>query len=592
MEEGRLQNGGIMHFLDICLDFLVIFLLGFLPGFIILQIFTNLGEEEVVCTSFAISFFFYAMVSFSCYLLKIPQQPFAIIATCLLALSLLLWKRTRAKHWWHSISKLVLGSRTTVTLVFTLFFIFCIHALCHQALTPIYTLGNWIGDWCQHYERTLFFFNQGSYFPNDPAFLMRMPLFHLVEAFFLSLLGKNYWTFQIVSTLLNTTFILAIFLLGTRLFNRRVGILCLLFAALNPFILRNCTYTWPKLFSTYYVLLSLYFYLKIKTATFKNKEKLPLEGLLAALFAGLAYMAHHLALFYIIALAIDSVIFYRVRFGKGFYKHLLPHLLLFCVILLPWYVWASSIYGISAALLSNPTIAFPHLKPPEWLYVRAYNTLSTLIPVMLLQAMKKLFLHGYLDKYHMFSGFLAYYWGTLPGALTTGFTIYLPSLVREGLNKVRGFPKKMRAICLVVFRQWFIGQKSSLTLFTILGLIGGICAVPIAFPNGVLQGAVTPAMLLILLYAVSLVESGPQQVKKVITWTISMEFFVVAWSQVAVLYHFLPRMSWDVNLQRKVAQELIFIFDYLGVSRFLFIGVAIAIEFYFLKKIFSFLEIT
>lgn len=78
MEEGRLQNGGIMHFLDICLDFLVIFLLGFLPGFIILQIFTNLGEEEVVCTSFAISFFFYAMVSFSCYLLKIPQQPFAL----------------------------------------------------------------------------------------------------------------------------------------------------------------------------------------------------------------------------------------------------------------------------------------------------------------------------------------------------------------------------------------------------------------------------------------------------------------------------------------------------------------------------------
>src|SRR5262249_6824914 len=133
-----------------------------------------------------------------------------------------------------------------------------------QALLPIYVGSGWWGDWWMHYDESLVFLGQWSVdtkWFDLYTLASRTPLFNLVGAFLLSLGGEEFGIFQLASTLMNCCFLPALYLLLRALLGPRAGLVGIMLASLNIWMLHLAWFTWPKMLVVYFLLLSLYFYL-------------------------------------------------------------------------------------------------------------------------------------------------------------------------------------------------------------------------------------------------------------------------------------------------------------------------------------------
>lgn len=571
-----------------------IFLIGFVPGFLVLSRITSLNRREVVSCSFAVSLAFYGLLSFLLYLLNVPPRFVGIIIVCFLVLLFVAFtiyqKKTATKIFLFDV---VHELRTSYLLKFYL--LFCVLMLSYQSLLPVYTFAGWYGDWWEHFARAQFFLNHWNYylefFPKN-ILPSRTPFFNLIGTFFLSLFGERYWVFQVTSVLLNSLVIIGIYLLAEMLFDERAAKLSLLLVIFTPFMIRNSTYTWPKLFSAYYLLLSVYFYLKAR----KSPSNPRLVSFFAGLFGGLSYLAHQSAIFYLAGMATDWLVSSRRRLCKKSSFKVFYSLSALLLVILPWYGWMFTVYGAAKSILSTPTVTHSTSGLiAQWFYIRGFNLISTLFPLMFLLRARQLLIslsrglclfEGF-QGYYVFSGFQAFYFGTLPGALTMTFVVLILHRFFDGLRKAR--------FSLVTWCKRFIASKNLfggaplLVIFLFLfGVICSIVAQPFRLENGIFQVTMIPVALIALPFLAKLFDSCALRLKRKLIPIVVLEFTLVVWSQILVLHRISNFLVQDGNYQLKMEKGLIFLFDYLGECAFLTIPIIIAIQFYFGWLLFSY----
>jgi len=282
---------------------------------------------------------------------------------------------------------------------------FVISVLIRTSLQTLWEYPLMGADWYAHAFLYPTSYQLGSWAPST-----RTPLFSLLLYTLHSLLGTStcsFWISQIASVIMNSALVLPAYLIAEKAFDSRVAGFSALLIAINPFLIENSIYTWPKNLAAYFVLLMFYFIF------FRKGGKT--DYIIAGTLGGLAYLGHNYALLYVL-----SAFALMVYSKKGACYFLLPFLLL----QVPHLLWAFS-HGSAVTsplvyypiAVSGPESAFDGNVSELWsafrstpaathLGIRAVNAFNTLLPAH--------FRHP-----------LLYYYFTYPGALTSLLYIFV-----------------------------------------------------------------------------------------------------------------------------------------------------------------------
>jgi len=253
-----------------------------------------------------------------------------------------------------------------------------------QSGIVVYGAVSWGGDWFEHYERVLFFLDR---LPPNTRFLhglwsiaARGPLYNTSCALLMSLLGREFFSFQIISTVLNTTPVIIIALLFRRLAGvtqRQALSLGFLLLALSPFAVQQETYTWTKFFTLSYILGAIYFCLP--AANDPRGRRVAWSILLSS--AGT--LAHFMAIPFLIF--IGSYLFYHAARRRWKWKTFLYPTIVSASILSFWFGYCFVSFGFKGTLMSNSTIGgFSQFQkdsaPHQYLRVLGENLFTSLVP--------------------------------------------------------------------------------------------------------------------------------------------------------------------------------------------------------------------
>ncbi len=381
---------------------LLFVLLSFLLPFFHLSRWKRLSVEEALVTSFAAGSLLYGFVAFFTHALGLPQRTVHCLSLIALGASVAPFLRRGLDS--------LRGMRFSC---FGFFIAFLLLVMALEASFPVYIGGFWYFDWWQHYNLSQMYMGKvpheylwlGMY-----NFASRTPLMNLNAAFFLSILGDNYWTYQIVAAILNCTFILPAFLLCRHISGKRAATMICALLFVSPSIVHNTWYPWPKLFAAYFVLLAAYFYLKQRgqVYTFDTKKigdipplapvaghRIPdflatsCEGnptthvqcvdltplVFALVWSG--FFAHQSSLFSSGVILID--LFVRALRREPRRALLLGVACALCFVLINgvWFAWATSFFGMKRSFLSyyERPATFGGLS--GYLILFTYHTLAT-----------------------------------------------------------------------------------------------------------------------------------------------------------------------------------------------------------------------
>jgi hypothetical protein len=321
--------------------------------------------------SVLISWFSFYILQFTGYLLSLPQWLLfaGILAVSGMAARELLRDKT-ALHW----RGLQVWTALTVWILFL------------QSYIVVYGGTLWFGDWYEHYERSIFFLSHG---PSDTRFLMgfwslpaRGPLFNTVAAFFLSMVGQDFWDFQIAATVLNSVAIIPMALLLRDLgqINERIALLlALVVFALAPFAVQQETFTWTKFLSLAFLLQAFHMY--ILGLRNNNESYLAISMLLFA--AGV--LAHYLVLIFWVFFAFHYL--WHIMKNRSAIRIFLSTVLLCSIVLASWFTYAFYRFGLKETFTANSTFGvYTHAKSGSrrparsWAESFAGNLVNTAIP--------------------------------------------------------------------------------------------------------------------------------------------------------------------------------------------------------------------
>jgi len=449
-----------MIFFQIILIVVSLFIVSYLPGRALLS-YLDLSNDEKFAGSFGISFFIFYLIGFTGYVLK--QNALIFNLGFLLPVLIL------------SIFILIKKSEITRDEVFKNFvFFFCFLIVVYfQTFLPIYSGGLWSFDWWEHYQRAMFFLDKLPLSTHFGAYLLtaRPPVFNVVDFFFQSFLGRDFWVFQIVSTLLNLIILLPSYLITKYFFGEKSKFLFAFVAVillLNPSIIIETTFTWSKAMTVGYILLGLLFYLRFR----KTKQSLFLY--LTALFMGIGQITHYSTAPYFIIIVFD-LIFQKITASKISWKALFNFAGIFLVTISVWYLWAVFNFGFLQTLFGNTTFQQQNYHSLFQIIAKELNnSVKTFLPVLS---------PGYLHYINTQSSFwvrtydetFALYATTIPGQIT--FTL-----------------------CLVL---WLMSRKfklknSFLLYFCILGFVLGILVLPKIEPTGLAHITMLPISCLLI----------------------------------------------------------------------------------------------
>lgn len=307
---------------------IIVSLISFIPGFAIASSFKNLNIIEKLSVSFGFSFAILSlMVPFFALKLNFSAQ---LLFTGIIIVSLLyLLKKKPEFKFDPDVRFLVLV--LIIGLVSKFFF---------QMLWEYPVMG---GDWFGHAFIRPYRFETGNWLPDRD----RTPLFNLLIYAYHNLLGSSlyqYWVSQIISVVLNSVFILPAYLIAKKAFGDRVAKVSALFMLVAPFLIFNTLYTWPKNAAMYGILMMIYF-------LFFSEYEIKLRYPLAGFFAGIGFLFHNYAVFYI-GIAVLILIFkekmYRGLLSKNGLtnlKRLSYFLIALLIVLAPYFAWVYSYYG-------------------------------------------------------------------------------------------------------------------------------------------------------------------------------------------------------------------------------------------------------
>lgn len=314
---------------------------------------------------------FLYLIEYGAYLLSLPQVVPLLLFTIASVASILLSKRS-------------LPARDGVLIWLALTF----WVVGLQGVIVVYGATAWFGDWYEHYERSLFFVEQA---PATTRFLLntwslpaRGPLFNAAAGFMMNFLGKDFSTFQVISTTLNTLAVLSLALLfrdlsGLR--QRSALWFSLLLCALAPWAVSQETFTWTKFAALAFLLQGIHLYLR----GLKENNPSMTAGSFVVFAAGI--LVHYLNLVFVIFFGIHFL--YITAKRKWGWKKLLVSAAVSALLLTTWFAYVFAVFGLKASFTANSTFGdfyskiHPSTGKPAWSRVFANNMITTTIPYSL-----------------------------------------------------------------------------------------------------------------------------------------------------------------------------------------------------------------
>jgi len=274
----------------------VIWLLSFVPGYLLVRGLIDCGDEDAVCLAPAFSVALIALVELFGYCTGyyVPLlYLFVTMAVAALCIPLALARQRR-----------LLVIRPRALLVLSLFILFTVLAAGLSSGVPVHAGGGMFGDWAAQFERARYYHDGHTdvplYFEWEPVFAKPF-LTHLVASFFFRLFGPHYYVFQLAMGVMNAMVLLGVYLLARRLLGVKNALVATAILPLVPSVCKHLVYTWPKLNAAYFLFLSLYFYLMLQryVAT-GRKEHRRRAAVLCGFMAGLAYLSHYYTLLFML----------------------------------------------------------------------------------------------------------------------------------------------------------------------------------------------------------------------------------------------------------------------------------------------------
>ena len=247
------------------------------------------------------------------------------------------------------------------------------------SMIRLYSGANWLGDWLEHFQRTLFF---AHHFPGSSPILFgfqlpaRPPAMNELAALFLNQVGDRFEIFQVIFVFLNLLIYLPCCLIMPALTGRRAFVLplVLLFAA-NPAVMEQVTYTWTKALAAFFVVLSLSFYL----AGLRKNDSWRIVYAFVALSMGT--LVHYSAGPYLVFLTLHYL-YRRVR-KQPAAKRLRESATIAVfsgALLASWFAWSFAFYGGHATFASNTSVTANRQFRGRFLEKTASNLVDSILP--------------------------------------------------------------------------------------------------------------------------------------------------------------------------------------------------------------------
>jgi hypothetical protein len=315
---------------------------------------------ERLCGAVAASFIVTYLVCFALFILRLGDWAYLCASGVFALMGILGWRTAR----------LLIRRRSSRGALIAWGCLLLWYGL-HLAMVRIYSGGDWMGDWQEHYQRAEFWAGR---LPWDFQFIdvywlpARPPLMNMLCAFVSRQAGLGFESFSLVSMILNSWAFLPCCLL-VRYFSRRgrrlIPILALLFM-LNPSIVQNSTITFTKAHTVGYVLLGLAFYLRGRIV--------PSAVVLAA-----GILSHYSAAPFALAIGLHGL--YCAMRGRLAWQSISLGAAAAGMLLATWLVWSIVVYGSHITFLSNSTVKSTESQAPETNVLKVLNNMYvSLVP--------------------------------------------------------------------------------------------------------------------------------------------------------------------------------------------------------------------
>ena len=359
--------------LELVLALVLLVVCSFAPGFFFIR-HLRWSPMEKLCGSIGLSLILLYLSFGTVYCLspngtEMPREFFVLISISCVALGL-------AAH--REVVRLVGSFRLRQALIGFPFLL--VWTLLILAMIRNYSGAFWMGDWQEHFQRSLFFLH---HFPTDtPVFIgyqlpARPPMMNVLAAFFLAQTRDRFEIFQVVFAFLNLLVFLPCCLIMAALAGPRRTFIVPLVAlfAMNPMVMQNVTFTWTKAFAAFYVILALWFYL----AGWRKNDSLRMTAAFVALSAGI--LVHYSAGIYCLFFTLHYLL--CVFWNRRRRWRELAIIAAACGLLLAtWLGWSIAVYGSHVTFASNTTVTSSQEYQGNNLQKIAANVLDSIVPVI------------------------------------------------------------------------------------------------------------------------------------------------------------------------------------------------------------------
>lgn len=551
----------------------LVFVLCFLPGYLVVSFFLRdkkLAALEVLSLSFGISNFLYFIFIFIFYLLNLNFYfPTIFLIVNLIVIFLYFFK----------IKLIDFKINPFTAKEIYIFYIFFIFIFSLQAIIPVYAGGGWYGDWWEHYFRAQFFLQKMDLnikIFNLYTIFARTPLFNLVQAFFLTLLGDNFVVYQIVSTFLSTIFVLPVILILKNIFQIKNLKLLLVLLIFNSYLVQMSTYTFTKSLTAFYVLLAIYFYLKFKQEYLTKVKTNNLNFFLYVFLISCGYLTHQSALFYFFALTLDLILLRKKNL-------IIISFVIFFIVTSFWHFWALKNAGLKGVLLAIPTFSYEQkFNFLYWVKQRVYNIYGAFLPSLFFYQYKN---YSYLPfrKIALYDCWQNYLFGSLTAVFNLAGFIFL---IKTILQKIK-----------INFKNYFSGENFYFLPLMFLVIFGFIFDVLSANNSGislgVAQNGMLPLVLILFMIFYGQFIKSSIKLQIIIGIFFIIDFIVAHWIFYYILlssqYKSTTLLYYSSNYALKLNNNITFIKDFLADYFILFIVVALilqlsALYYAFIKK--------
>jgi hypothetical protein len=234
-------------------------------------------------------------------------------------------------------------------------------------------------DWLEHYERAAYFLHVDRYydfFRVSGSVAARPPVLNMVASHYMAQLGTDYPVFQAIDLFLSCLVYFPLCLMARYFAGRQryPGFLLVGLLALSPMLWWNTTFTWTKVFTCFYVILGLWFYLR----GWHKQDGRRMTAAFVALSAG--FLVHYSAGPYAFMLGLHYLACV-LPWRRDRWREAAAVSAGSALLLATWFLPSITLFGRAATFGSNTTAqAFAASSAPEVVGRALVNGFYTLVP--------------------------------------------------------------------------------------------------------------------------------------------------------------------------------------------------------------------